>query len=179
MADDRKLDVSRGEADVALRAGSRPEGGGIVAQRLPDSSWAAYCSRTYAAEHGMPSVGDALRGHALVLVEGATAKLPTFLWLVRAGANAAVSARASGLTNLVSTVKAGLGIGMMPCFVGDGEPDLVRCLPVPRELDAEVWLIVREEVKQAPHVRAFVDGLSAHMFALRREFAGETVEAAS
>ena len=54
ITDDRRLDSSRGEADVALRAGSRPEGGGIVAQRLPDASWALYCSHGYAEEHGAP-----------------------------------------------------------------------------------------------------------------------------
>jgi DNA-binding transcriptional LysR family regulator len=45
ISQDRRLDVARGEADVALRAGSRPDGAGIVAQRLPDAGWSAYCSR--------------------------------------------------------------------------------------------------------------------------------------
>jgi len=36
IADDHFLDLAVGEADVALRAGSRPEGTGIVARRLQD-----------------------------------------------------------------------------------------------------------------------------------------------
>jgi hypothetical protein len=41
-------------ADVALRAGSRPEGAGIVARRLQDTSWSVYCSKAYAEQHGIP-----------------------------------------------------------------------------------------------------------------------------
>jgi DNA-binding transcriptional LysR family regulator len=38
IADDHFLDLAVGEADVALRAGSRPEGAGIVARRPQDTS---------------------------------------------------------------------------------------------------------------------------------------------
>jgi DNA-binding transcriptional LysR family regulator len=61
---------------------------------------------------------------------------------------------------------------MLPCFVGDNEPDLVRCLPPVADLDGEVWLVIREDLKQTAHVRAFVDCLSAHMFALRGPHSG-------
>jgi hypothetical protein len=83
-----------------------------------------------------------------------------------------VSTRSNSLTNLLSAVKAGLGIGMLPCFVGDAESDIRRCMsPVP-VVNAEVWLIVREDIRQAPHVRAFVDSLAAHMHGLRAQHAG-------
>jgi DNA-binding transcriptional LysR family regulator len=35
ITDDRRLDIAHGEADVALRAGSRPDGAGIVMRRMP------------------------------------------------------------------------------------------------------------------------------------------------
>lgn len=168
IIEDRRLDISRGEADVALRAGFRPEGAGIVAQRLPDAGWSAYCSRAYAQEHGSPSPADGFAGHLLVGMEGPAARPRAFDWLMRAAHAAQVATRSNNLTNLLSAVKAGLGIGMLPHFVGDAEPDLVRCTPHEAELDAEVWLIVREEVRQAPHIRAFVDSLAAHMQARRR-----------
>lgn len=163
VTDDRRLDLSRGEADVALRAGSRPEGGGIVAQRLPDALWALYCSHGYAEEHGAPAGPDELDGHAVVGLEGPLANLPAFLWLRRIAPNASVSARSNSLTNLVSALKAGLGVGPLPCVFGDGEADLMRCFPPVPELNAELWLIIREDIRQAPHVRAFVDFLAAHL----------------
>jgi DNA-binding transcriptional LysR family regulator len=173
IAADRRLDLSRGEADVALRAASRPDGGGVVARRLPDGAWAPYCSRGYAEEHGLPADIDALDRHSIILVEGQMSQLPAFQWLMRVAEKATVSTRSNSLTNVLSAAKAGLGIGMLPCFVGDAEPDLCRCLPSVPELNAEVWLVIREDVKQAPHVRAFVDCLAAHMEALRPRLLGK------
>jgi DNA-binding transcriptional LysR family regulator len=167
ITQDRRLDIARGEADVALRASSRPEGGGIVAQRLPDASWTAYCARSYEDERGMPSREKGFEGHAILLVEGQIAQLPSFLWLARAATKASGVTRSNSITNLISAAKAGLGITMFPCFIGDSEPDLVRCMPPPPELDGEVWLILREDIRHSPHVRAFVDSFSAYMIAHR------------
>lgn len=179
IADDRRFDLSRGEADVAFRAGSRPEGAGVVAQRLPDAGWAPYCSAGYADDHGVPADVGAFDGHAIVLIEEPMSRLPAYVWLARVGQKATVSTRSNSLTNLLSAVRAGLGIGMLPCFIGDPETDLRRCLPPVRALDAEVWLIVREDIKQMPHVRAFVDALAAHMASLRWQLLGEIRPAAA
>jgi DNA-binding transcriptional LysR family regulator len=174
ITDDRRLDIARGEADVALRAGSRPEGAGVVAKRLSDAGWTAYCSRSYAEERGIPATPEAFAGHHVALVEGTMARVPAFGWLTRVAEHATVNTRSNSLTNVLSAVKAGLGISMFPCIIGDAEADLVRCLPPPPELDSEVWLVIRENIKQAPHVRAFVDCLAAHMFSLRDQHAGRT-----
>ncbi|MGE0565112.1 MAG: LysR family transcriptional regulator [Pseudolabrys sp.] len=174
IADDRQLDVARGEADVALRASARPEGGGLVAQRLPGFAWAAYCSGAYADEHGLPATIEELNSHAVIAMDSPTSRGLHFRWLTVVAEKAPISARSNSLTNLVSAVKAGLGVGMLPCFVGDTEPDLLRCLPPVRELDAESWLIVREDIRHAPHVRAFVDALAAHMATLRGHLSGES-----
>lgn len=162
IADDRRLDPTGGEADVALRAGSPPKGAGIVARRLPHAAWSVYCNRAYAEEHGVPATVQALDGHAVVGAEGAMANLPGPLWLARVAPNSKISARSNSLTNLVVALKAGLGIATLPCLVEDADPDLVRCLP-PVELDSEFWLIVREDVKSVPHVRAFADFLWEHV----------------
>jgi DNA-binding transcriptional LysR family regulator len=172
VAADRRLDLSRNEADVALRASSQPEGGGIVAQRVPDAGWALYCSRAYADEFSVPASPKALNGHSIIGLEGGMSNLPAFMWLKQNAPDASISTHSNSLTNLVSALKAGLGIGPLPCFVGDAEPDLLRCFaPIP-ELTAQVWLIVREDIKQAPHVRAFVDSLSCHLQGLRAVMAG-------
>src|SRR5262249_39815684 len=81
IADDRRLDLARGEADVALRGGSRPEGAGIVARRLPNAAWSVYCSRAYAEEHGMPTTVEALDGHPIVVTDGRLAQLRGPCWL--------------------------------------------------------------------------------------------------
>ena len=49
------LDLEGGEADIAFRATEGAISEGLIGQRLPDLGWTLYCSRDYAAEHGMPT----------------------------------------------------------------------------------------------------------------------------
>lgn len=160
---DERLDVARGEADVALRASSRPEGAGIVARRLPDNDWTVYCSRAYAEERGLPQSPDAVRDHDIVGMEGRMGQLPGWLWLSALAPEANVRFRSNSLSNLALNLKAGLGLGALPVMIGDAEPDLVRCFAPPPELRAEMWLIVREDLKGQPHVRAFTDYLTRYI----------------
>lgn len=160
---DERLDVARGEADVALRASSTPEGAGIVARRLPDNDWTIYGSRAYAEERGLPDSREAIRGHDIVGMEGRMATLPGWLWLAASAPEANVRFRSNSLSNLALNLKAGLGLGALPVMIGDAEPELVRCFAPPPELRAEMWLIVREELKNQPHVRAFTDFLAGYI----------------
>lgn len=173
FTDDRRFDLARGDADIALRTGSRPDGAGIVARRLPNVAWSVYCSRSYAREHGAPNSIDALNGHPILGMHGALADRPPSLFLIRAAPNSKVSARSNSLGNLVSALKAGLGIAMLPCLIGDADAELLRCLPPVDELDSEMWLIVREEVRSARHVRAFADFLAARIQTMHGKLAGE------
>jgi DNA-binding transcriptional LysR family regulator len=177
IADDRHLDLARGEADVALRTSPQqqgPAGGaGIVARKLSRVGWSVYCSRSYADEHGMPATLEALDGHAIVAVEGSVAHLPGPRLLARIATRSKISARSNSLTNLVLTLRAGLGIATLPCLAGDADPELVRCLPPIPELEGDLWLLVREEFRSAPHVRAFADSLAAHIKGFRTQLAGE------
>jgi DNA-binding transcriptional LysR family regulator len=172
ISDDRRLDIARGEADVALRAGSRPEGAGIIARRMPDTAWNAYCSSVYAKEHGRPETAEALNGHLVVGMDGAMDNLPPPRWLARMTPNSAVAARSNSLSNLVSALKDGLGVAMLPCFIGDAESELKRCLPPLEELNSETWPILREDLRHTPHVRAFTDFVAAYVQSLRPQFAG-------
>ncbi|MBL8550168.1 MAG: LysR family transcriptional regulator [Hyphomonadaceae bacterium] len=169
MAQDRRLDIARGEADIALRAGYSPEGAGIVARKMPLTTWSVYCSKDYAAENGMPRTRAEIADHAVVGMEGPMALLPGPRWIDTAAPNADVRVRSNSLTNLVLNLRAGLGVATLPCFVADAEPDLVRCMPAPPELDAEIWLIVNEELKSASHIRAFADFLAQHINGMRAE----------
>ena len=165
---DALLDLAKGQADVALRVGATPEGSGIVARRLPSRTWSVYCSRSYDREKGAPQTPEAIIGHAIIGMEGDMARLPSWRWMEQLVGPAAVDFRCNSLSNVVSNAKAGMGLAMLPSFVGDREPELIRCLPLIPELDAEFWLIVNETMKSTPHIRAFVDFLAERVHADER-----------
>ena len=60
---DRQMDLSRGEADIALRAATLtagPMGDGVVVRRLATGKWGVYCSKAYAKDNGVPRDPDEL-----------------------------------------------------------------------------------------------------------------------
>jgi DNA-binding transcriptional LysR family regulator len=173
VVDERRLDLTRGAADVALRTGSRPAETGIVARRLTPMAWAAYCNRDYAERRGCPSSVDTLCRHAVIGAEGPIAALPGWTWLREAAPEAEVVARSSSLTNLISAVKAGLGITVLPCFLADSDADLVRCIGPISGVQSDLWLVMREDARDVRRVRAFIDFLAAHVAAMRPLLAGE------
>jgi DNA-binding transcriptional LysR family regulator len=52
---------------------------------------------------------------------------------------------------------------VLPALIGDPEPELIRCFPPPPGLTSEMWLIVREEIKAQPHVRALTEFLASYI----------------
>lgn len=165
--DDRKFDIARGEADIALRAGRQPEKTGVVVRRICFLPWTVYGARDHAARHGLPRTPEALARHGLIGGEGALADIPGSRWLERIAGPGAIVSRSGSLTNMMAGVAAGLGLAALPCMLADREPALVRCFPPVPEIGDDLWLVAREELREVPLVRAFLDGLVAHIAPLK------------
>lgn len=172
LIEDRLVDIARGEADVALRVGSRPTDPCLVVRQVAVAGWAVYCSRRYAAAHGTPRDLLELRNHPLVRLEG-----PAGAWLADNVDNAQIVCRSNSLPNLSTMLKTGIGVAGLPCIVGDSEPELVRCFPV--SFDHPVWIVYHEKLRGEAHVRAFLDFTTAHVVARRALLAGQRPQAAA
>src|SRR3546814_14912801 len=64
--------------------------------------------------------------------------------------------KASGL---LSGVRAGMGLSVLPAFIADRESDLIRCIPPKNEDTNGVWLLTHERLRPVPRVRAVLDFL--------------------
>jgi DNA-binding transcriptional LysR family regulator len=160
---DAFLDIEKGEADIALRASYGLESSSLVARKVADDFWGVYCSRAYADAHGIPATREALAGHAVVDSEGALEILPPMVWLRAAAGDAAGGLRCSTVNNMVSGVAAGLGLAALPCGLGDRHPDLIYCQPVTVEGQASFWILTRQDLRQTPRIRAFIDFIVPHL----------------
>jgi DNA-binding transcriptional LysR family regulator len=60
---------------------------------------------------------------------------------------------------LLSGVRSGFGIAVLPCIIADGDPDLVRCLPPRGDHGRILWLLTHERCRHTPRVRAVIDFL--------------------
>ena len=65
--------------------------------------------------------------------------------------------RLDTVQGLADAVEAGIGIGPLPCVIGDRRPNLARLGPPEPELAAGLWLLTHPDLRRAARVRAFLD----------------------
>jgi len=154
---DEKSDLLRGEADVALRIGPRPNEPGLVIRRVGEVGAHFYCSTAYAERWGVPRSTEELSEHRLIRGVGRVDTRPGHLWMAEHVPNARVAHRASSTDGILVAVQQGLGIGSIPTFMMGGVTDLVRLEGVGPALRIDAWLLATEDARRLMHVRAFLD----------------------
>lgn len=162
---ERYVDLSNGEADVALRSGDTD--GDLIGRKIADSIWAVYASRGYLAHNAAPASVSELRLHPLISFDESLAGHRLSTWLPEVAPDARYAARSHSVLGLVSAAKAGLGVAPLPTALGDAEADLVRVLgPVP-ELTRAWRVLTHPDARHLPRVRAFFDFIASEIDALK------------
>jgi DNA-binding transcriptional LysR family regulator len=157
-ADQRTFDLTRREADLALRMG-RPRTPGLVTRKLSDVAYRLYAAPAYAAARGDGPVDFAR--DAFVGFEESLASAPQERWLARVGPERRVVFRCNSTASLQAATRAGVGVAVLPCFVADRDPGLVALAgpePVPPH---ELWLLVHGDLRRTPRVRAVIEWVDA------------------
>ena len=159
----RLLDLSRGEADLALRASKLPpEDPTLVARRLATLRLSGYCGADYAANVTLPRSADELEAHPIIALEG-----PFVDWLRARGLGQQIVQVVATLPAVVTALRTRPGVGLLPRILADAQVGLVRCFDLPDE-DAGLWLIYPERLRRKPEIRDFSRILSEQVDALRR-----------
>jgi DNA-binding transcriptional LysR family regulator len=78
-------------------------------------------------------------------------------WLARHAAAARTVARCNDVGSVHALVRAGMGLGALPCFMGDVDPALVRALPPQAEMAGALWLLTHPDLRNTARIRAFLD----------------------
>jgi DNA-binding transcriptional LysR family regulator len=60
---------------------------------------------------------------------------------------------------MLSAIRSGLGIAVLPTILADAQPDLVRCIPPKAHHMRSIWLMTHDRVRHTPRVRAVIDFL--------------------
>jgi DNA-binding transcriptional LysR family regulator len=60
---------------------------------------------------------------------------------------------------LHEATRAGAGLAVLPCYLGDPDPALKRVGGVVAEVFADQWLLVHRDLRALPRVRAVMDAV--------------------
>lgn len=158
VIDNRVLSLSRREADIALRP-IRPREGDLWGRKLAGIAWAFYGAPGHLAAHGAPAdETEALRRLPVIGWEEEAAGIRAAEWLARSVPSEAIVYRTNSLVNQLIAAKAGMGLALLPCYLGDGDNGLVRALPGPvADLEGELWIVTHADLKATARVRAFFE----------------------
>jgi DNA-binding transcriptional LysR family regulator len=161
-ADNRTLDLTRREADVAVRL-FRPREASLVAVRAGEMPFALYGSEAYFARRTRPrGLGD-LGAHDWIAWDARIESSPQSRWLARHVPRDRVVLRANTTGVLVAACVAGHGLAVLPIFVAAVEarlvPVLARVSPPPRP----VWIATHADARKSARVQVLVEWLAGKL----------------
>lgn len=159
VADARKLDLLRRDADIALRP-SKFQQLEVVQRSVGTIQFGLYASDDYLARLGPPDFVSKGEGHALVTASaGMGTTIVDVGWLPPLLGRARVAARTNGRLGMAALAAAGVGIACLPRSLGDATPGL-RLLatpePGPRR---QLWMGVHRSARTVRRVKAVTDFL--------------------
>jgi len=147
------LDLTRREADIALRASNRPSET-LVGRRVARLAFGVYAARGY----GGACPGTDLAQQDWIGFDDEHA--PLARWFAAHVKGAQPVYRTNSIAAALGAAKAGLGLAPLPCGLADREPDLVRLQPLPEDFTLDLWLLTHQDLRRTARIRAFLDFIS-------------------
>lgn len=163
VLDDRELDLSMREADVAIRL-TPPRQPELVQRHLLAIRTHIYAAPTYLNRNGTPKSLEDLDRHKLI-VYGELVRPPTpeFNWLLSIGGRDG-NPRHPVLTvnNIYAILRAtqsGFGLAGLAEFMAEETPGLVRVLPEIEGPRFDAYFVYPEELRNSKRIQVFRDFL--------------------
>lgn len=140
------LDIGHREVDIGIRNRS-PDTGNLASRKLGTLRFAPY--RSWNAPN--PELLE------WIAVDAANARHPAALWLHRQALP--IRAFAGSVATVHALVRAGAGIGIMPCMFADCDPMLARAGPVIEELTETQYLVTHADDRSRSPIRRLCERL--------------------
>lgn len=172
VLDNQALNLSRRDADVAIRATDEPPDT-LVGRRAARIAWALYGR---ASDFPMPQAvdEDMLASCRWVSLGDNMGSLKAVKFVKAAIAPDRVAYKVNTVLGLAEAVEGGIGIGHLPCFIADIRPSLTRLAPPDPAFSADLWLLTHPDLRHAARVRALLDFLAAEIGAFRSVIEGRS-----
>lgn len=160
LLEDRELDLSMREADVAIRL-RRPTQPDLIQRKLFTVHHHIYASPDYVKKQGIPKSVEDLDQHKIVTFGQAPGYLTTINWLEIVGRSEdnprPVALRVNNAYGLRRAVQAGVGIGSLADYIVPSDSNLVQ-IDLPLEAPQfDTYFVYPEELKETKRVTAFRD----------------------
>jgi DNA-binding transcriptional LysR family regulator len=169
MLEERLLDLPMREADVAIRM-KEPSQADLIRKRLLTVRMRLYATNQYLEANGVPETMPDLSSHRLICQAATTPQVAGGAMLVRELLTHDIPSRltVNNYFGVLQAVNNNLGIGVLPNYLTEDFPDLVRVLPEIESTEVPAFLAYPEELRHSKRVAAFRDFVSEEIIEHRR-----------
>ena len=169
MLEERVLDLPMREADVAIRM-KEPTQADLIRKRLMNIRMRMFATPQYLAEHGTPKDMDDFAHHRLISQHAGTAQVAAGALLVAELMSHDIPSTltVNNYFGVLQGVLNHLGIGVLPDYITEDSPDLVRVLPDVESGEVPVFLAYPEELRHSKRVAAFRDFVTDEIMTYRK-----------
>ncbi|MEZ5913173.1 MAG: LysR family transcriptional regulator [Paracoccaceae bacterium] len=174
MLEERVLDLPMREADVAIRM-KEPSQADLIRKRLMSVKMRLYATPEYLAQAGTPADLSELSAHRLCSMQTSAAQVSAGSMFVQMllAYNIASTLTVNNYFGVLQAVLNHLGVGVLPDYVTEDFPNLVRVLPEVESNEIPVFLAYPEELRHSKRVAAFRDFVTEEIFAHRKRILAE------
>jgi DNA-binding transcriptional LysR family regulator len=163
--------LTRREADIAIRPTPHPPET-LVGRRIAEIAHAIYGSPGQLSQRGIKQLST----HDWIGLDEGLAGTAIGRWLAENVPKAKVTCWVDALPALRDAAVAGMGLALLPCYVGDVTPGLIRVkktlLP---QLSSALWLLTHDDLKRTARIRAVIDFLATSLASERSLIEGKQV----
>ena len=152
IGEKRTVSLNRREADVALRL-TRPSEPGLIARKIGSFGFSLYGAPAYLKETPRQAL-------AFIAYDGTMDDSPQQTWLTATAAGHDIVLRTNDLESQASAARSGVGLAVLPHFLGDADPKLARYAAAPTPVRRDLWLVIHRDLRRAPAVRAVMEFLA-------------------
>jgi len=161
LTGERLFRLEYGEAHIAIRAGTVPDQPDNVVQEFHNHLMGLYASPIYAAKHGLPNGVEEFDQHRFVAHDSDDSRAPFEQWLRRNVPTANLTFRSTDTRTMRAAILAGAGIGFLPAFEADLNPELIEVHPHQAEWSGPLWIVTHVDLHRTTKVQTFLSFLKA------------------
>ncbi|MDA0368030.1 MAG: LysR family transcriptional regulator [Proteobacteria bacterium] len=163
VLDDRLLDLSMREADIAIRM-RPPTQADLVQRRLLTVHNHLYASPTYLKRHGTPRDLADLQNHRIITYgEDTPPPVTEINWLQKAGRKQGLNLvpvlTVNNVYGLLLAVESDVGVASLPDYMITGHSNVVRVLPDVDAPSFDTFLVYPDELRETKKISVFRDFL--------------------
>lgn len=141
--------LDSGQADLAVRM-VEPQGRQNIVRRIGQVDFALYASAAIAERPA--------KEWRFIAFDETLAHVAQQRWLEQFAGNRPFDLLTGDFHSQFAAARAGLGVALLPCIMGEPCTDLIRIAPDQPE-PRPVWLVIHADLRDAPAVRAVADML--------------------